>query len=65
MSLQGLKIEQEHDAGPVLAEALAYLIVEPAGEVAGGDHVVILGKVVDGGLIDPEGKPLVHIRQGS
>ena len=62
-AFQGLKIEQEHDAGPVLAEALAYLIVEPAGEVAGGDHFVILGRVVEGGLIDPKGQPLVHIRQ--
>ena len=62
-AFQGVKIRDEHPAGPVLAEALAYLVLEPAGEVAGGDHVVMLCRVVEGGLIDPEGQPLVHIRQ--
>jgi flavin reductase (DIM6/NTAB) family NADH-FMN oxidoreductase RutF len=62
-AFEGVRIAQEHPAGPVLAEALAYLVVEPAGEVTGGDHRVMLGRAVEGGLIDPEGHPLVHIRQ--
>ncbi len=62
-AFEGVRIANEHEAGPVLAESLAYLVAEPAGEVAGGDHVVMLARVVEGGLIDPEGQPLVHIRQ--
>lgn len=62
-AFEGVRVEYDHPAGPVLAEALAYLVVEPAGEVAGGDHRVLLGRVVEGGLIDPEGHPLVHVRQ--
>jgi flavin reductase (DIM6/NTAB) family NADH-FMN oxidoreductase RutF len=62
-AFEGLRIAEEHVAGPVLAEALSYLVVEPAGEVPGGDHVVMLGRVVEGGVLDPEGHPLVHIRQ--
>jgi flavin reductase (DIM6/NTAB) family NADH-FMN oxidoreductase RutF len=62
-AFEGVRIAQEHDAGPVLAEALGYLVVEPAGELAGGDHVVMLGKVVEGGVLDSEGHPLVHVRQ--
>ena len=63
LAFEGVRIDHDHPAGPVLAEALAYLVVEPAGEVAGGDHVVLLGRIVEGGVIDPEGHPLVHIRQ--
>ncbi len=62
-AFDGVRIDREHPAGPVLAEALGYLIVEAAGEVAGGDHVVMLGRVVEGGMIDGEGHPLVHVRQ--
>ena len=62
-AFEGVRIDSEHEAGPVLAEALAFLVVEPAGEVAGGDHVVMLGRIVEGSLIDPEAHPLVHVRQ--
>lgn len=62
-AFQGIKLEHEHPAGPVLAEALAYLVVEPVAQVVGGDHTVVLGKIVEGGLIDPEGQPLVHVRR--
>jgi flavin reductase (DIM6/NTAB) family NADH-FMN oxidoreductase RutF len=62
-AFEGVRIANDHEAGPVLAETLCYLVAEPAGEVAGGDHVIMLGRVVEGGLIDPEGQPLVHVRQ--
>jgi flavin reductase (DIM6/NTAB) family NADH-FMN oxidoreductase RutF len=62
-AFEGVKIADDHAAGPILAEALAYLVVEPAGELAGGDHVVMLGRIVEGGVLDPEGHPLVHVRQ--
>ncbi len=62
-AFEGLRIFDDHAAGPILAEALAYVVAEPAGELAGGDHVVMLARVVEGGLIDPDGQPLVHIRQ--
>lgn len=62
-AFEGIRIVEDHEAGPVLAESLGYLVAEPAGELAGADHVVMLARVVEGGLIDPEGQPLVHIRQ--
>lgn len=52
----------DEPAGPVLAGAMSYLVVEVAGEVGGGDHVVLLGKVVGGGLIDEDATPMVHVR---
>ena len=43
---------------PVLVDALAWFECSVAGELASGDHVLVLGKVVDGGLLDVEGIPL-------
>ncbi len=62
-AFEGVNLAQEHPAGPVLADALAFMVVESVGEVAGADHVVLLCKVVEGGLIDSEGQAFVHIRQ--
>lgn len=63
-AFEGLRLAVEAEpAGPILAEAISYLIVEPLGELAGGDHVIVLAKIVAGGVLDPEAHPLVHIRQ--
>ena len=62
-AFENAKIHLDHPAGPVLAEALCYLVVELVNEVTGTDHVVLLGKIVEGGMIDPEGQPMVHTRQ--
>ncbi|MFJ9084518.1 MULTISPECIES: flavin reductase family protein [unclassified Streptomyces] len=43
---------------PVLTESLAYVTCEVAQQVAGGDHVIIIGKVVDIGLLRRDGRPL-------
>ncbi|MFE4368971.1 flavin reductase family protein [Streptomyces sp. NPDC056835] len=43
---------------PVLTNSLAYVTCEVAQQVAGGDHVIIIGKVVDIGLLRRDGRPL-------
>jgi len=45
---------------PVLVAALAWFECSVVGELASGDHVLVLGKVVDGGLLDVEGSPLYY-----
>ena len=45
---------------PILVDALAWFECTVAGELASGDHVLVLGKVVDGGLLDVEGSPLYY-----
>jgi flavin reductase (DIM6/NTAB) family NADH-FMN oxidoreductase RutF len=50
-AFKGVEVMREELAGPVLAEALGYLEIEHVDEVAGGDHVIILGRIVGGGLI--------------
>ena len=45
-------------AAPVLSSALAWFECRVAGELASGDHVLVLGQVVNGGLLDVEDTPL-------
>ncbi|MDX2035105.1 MAG: flavin reductase family protein [Isosphaeraceae bacterium] len=65
-AFEGLALFEPSASGapPILGDALAYLVVEPRGEVdvAGTDHVVVLGEVVDGRLLS-EGDPMTHIRK--
>ncbi|MFC4499206.1 MULTISPECIES: flavin reductase family protein [Streptomyces] len=43
---------------PVLTNSLAYVTCRVAQEVPGGDHVIVIGKVVDIGLLRRTGAPL-------
>lgn len=43
---------------PVLTNSLAYVTCEVTQEIDGGDHVIVIGKVVDTGLLRREGLPL-------
>ncbi|MGW3728468.1 flavin reductase family protein [Streptomyces sp. NPDC000851] len=43
---------------PVLTNSLAYATCEVEQEVPGGDHVIVIGRVIDIGLLRREGKPL-------
>lgn len=57
-----LRQDQENQSGPVLASALAYLDVEVAGQIVGGDHRIFLGRIVAGALLEPDSEPLLHVR---
>lgn len=61
-AFEGIALRNDAAGGPVLAAALAYLDVEVAGQVSGDDHRVFLGRILAGGLLDPEAEPLVHVR---
>lgn len=47
------------DGSPVLTGALAYITSVVTEEVQGGDHVIVIGKVVDVGILGRGGTPLV------
>ena len=59
----GLRLRDECAAGPVLADAVAYLDAEVAGVLAGGDHRIVLGRVVAGAVFSADAEPMVHLRQ--
>jgi len=63
----GLAIERTTTGTVALAEATAWLECRPleqpaSGDVAAGDHVVVLGRVI-ASRADAEQQPLVHLRR--
>jgi flavin reductase (DIM6/NTAB) family NADH-FMN oxidoreductase RutF len=58
----GLEVEATAEGVPVLAAALAWLDCRVAGRFEGGDHEVVVGRVVGGGL-RADGAPYVHVRK--
>jgi flavin reductase (DIM6/NTAB) family NADH-FMN oxidoreductase RutF len=61
-AFEGLALRDDARGGPVLADALAYLDAEVAGQVDGGDHRIYLGRVVAGGLLANGAEPFLHVR---
>ena len=46
------------------ADALAYFDCELTDRLPAGDHELMLGRVVDGGIIDPNGVPMTYRETG-
>ena len=47
-------------AGPVLEDAFGYFVCRTVGRTEMGDHWVLYGEVIDGGLVDSDAEPLVY-----
>ncbi|WZO97635.1 flavin reductase family protein [Isosphaeraceae bacterium EP7] len=63
-AFEGLElIETPGAAGPVLADAMAYLDCRVTGSMDSGDHRVFLAELVGGRLIDTGADPFVHVRK--
>ncbi|HTV32766.1 MAG TPA: flavin reductase, partial [Methylocella sp.] len=49
---------------PLLHESLAWFECAAEGEYPAGDHRLVLGKVIDARLLDPEAEPLLYRETG-
>jgi flavin reductase (DIM6/NTAB) family NADH-FMN oxidoreductase RutF len=58
----GLKVTRERETPPVLLAAHAFLACRVANRFDAGDHVLVIGRVVAGAVLNP-GQPTVHIRK--
>jgi flavin reductase (DIM6/NTAB) family NADH-FMN oxidoreductase RutF len=58
----GLKLLASNKGGPIIAEAVAFMDCVTRTMVEAGDHVIVIGEIVDGGLLVPENDPMVHLR---
>jgi flavin reductase (DIM6/NTAB) family NADH-FMN oxidoreductase RutF len=62
-AFDNVSLREEHSSGPILAEAIAYLVAEVVGSMESGDHQIFLARVVEGARLDPDTEPMVHIRK--
>jgi flavin reductase (DIM6/NTAB) family NADH-FMN oxidoreductase RutF len=49
---------------PILEEALAWFECRLAGSLPAGDHEIVLGRVVDGALLDQDAEPMTYKETG-
>jgi flavin reductase (DIM6/NTAB) family NADH-FMN oxidoreductase RutF len=53
------------DGVPLLLESLAWFECQVVGEHPAGDHVLVLGKVIDGKLLDSKAEPMTYRETGA
>ena len=54
-----------HMGVPLLHQALAWFECQVVDEHPAGDHVVVLGRVIDGRLLDSEAEPMIYRETGT
>lgn len=59
---EGISVVRKTTGCAVLTDGMSYLDCTMAGEIDAGDHKIILGKIVDGGILN-EGHSMVHTRK--
>ena len=62
--LAGQRWQSALEGAPVLLDAVAYLECRVVGRHGAGDHVLVLGQVVGGGLLAPEAAPMTYAETG-
>lgn len=62
--LAGIRSHPGRRGTPILDDALAYFDCEVLGRTRAGDHELVLGRVVDGKILDPEAVPLSYAETG-
>lgn len=60
---EGLALGEAGKAGPVLANAIAYLDCVTRTMVESGDHVLVIGEIINGGMLKADAEPMVHLRK--
>ncbi|WP_087135438.1 flavin reductase family protein [Caballeronia arationis] len=50
---------------PLLLGALAYFDCQVLTDFEAGDHRLVLGRVVDGAVLNPDGRPLLYSATGN
>jgi flavin reductase (DIM6/NTAB) family NADH-FMN oxidoreductase RutF len=62
--LAGIRWRPGRTGAPILEPALAYFDCELAGRHRAGDHELVLGRVVEGKILDPGAAPLTYADTG-
>ena len=62
--LAGVRSRPGRLGSPILEDALAYFDCELMGRTRAGDHELVLGRVVDGKILDRDAVPLTYVETG-
>jgi flavin reductase (DIM6/NTAB) family NADH-FMN oxidoreductase RutF len=62
--LAGIRWRPGRSGAPILEEALAYYECDLSGRHRAADHELVLGRVVDGKILDPGSAPLTYADTG-
>lgn len=62
--LEGIRWRPGRTGAPILEQALAYFDCQLMGRHRAGDHELVLGRVVDGKVLDPGAAPLTYADTG-
>ena len=62
--LAGIAFRPGRTGAPILNDALAYFECELMGRTRAGDHELVLGRVLDGKILDPIATPLTYAETG-
>ena len=63
--LAGTEWTTDRTGLPLLREALAWFECQVVGEHAAGDHVLVLGRVINGKLLDSQAEPMSYRQTGA
>jgi flavin reductase (DIM6/NTAB) family NADH-FMN oxidoreductase RutF len=61
----GIGTRAAPDGPPVLAESASWLGCRVEQQMPAGDHIVVVARVVAGGVLDPDAAPLVYADTGN
>jgi flavin reductase (DIM6/NTAB) family NADH-FMN oxidoreductase RutF len=61
-AFDGLEVRRNDETPPVLLASHAYLVCRVTWQLDVGDHILVVGRVVAGGVLHP-GHPTVHVRK--
>ncbi|MBK9143702.1 MAG: flavin reductase family protein [Candidatus Melainabacteria bacterium] len=60
---EGLDCGEDSKGSPYFSKAVGYMSVQITGFAEAGDHVLVLGEVVDGAVLNGDDEPMVHLRK--
>ena len=63
--LAGIRWRAAASGGPILLDAVAWLECRLVGQITAGDHELVLGEAVDGGVLAPGAEPLGYRETGN
>ena len=59
---QGIAVQRKISGSAILSDAMAFLECEVVGGFEAGDHYVLMGKIINGGILN-DGHSMVHTRR--